>query len=66
MVVVECIFEQGLYVMCDVQVVCLVLFYGDLEKVKELINEVFVLLLDDSIEWVKFVKLGKKINFNDD
>lgn len=52
--------------MCDVQVVCLVLFYGDLEKVKELINEVFVLLLDDSIEWVKFVKSGKKINFNDD
>lgn len=52
--------------MCDVQVVCLVLFHGDLEKVKELINEVFVLLLDDSIEWVKFVKLGKKINFNDD
>lgn len=62
----ERIFEQGLYAMRDVQVARLALFYGDLEKAKELTNEAFALLLDDSTEWAKFAKLGKKTNFNDD
>ncbi|MGU4402448.1 YfdX family protein [Escherichia coli] len=62
----ERISEQGLYVMRDVQVARLALFHGDPEKAKELTNEASALLSDDSTEWAKFAKPGKKTNLNDD
>ena len=62
----ERISEQGLYAMRDVQVARLALFHGDPEKAKELTNEASALLSDDSTEWAKFAKLGKKTNVNDD
>lgn len=51
----ERISEQGLYAMRD-----------DPEKAKELTNEASALLSDDSTEWAKFAKPGKKTNLNDD
>ena len=62
----ERISEQGLYAMRDVQVARLALFHGDPEKAKELTNEASALLSDDSTEWAKFAKPGKKTNVNDD
>ncbi|EFN5888644.1 YfdX family protein [Escherichia coli] len=62
----ERISEQGLYAMRDVQVARLALFHGDPEKAKELTNEASALLSDDSTEWAKFAKPGKKTNLNDD
>ena len=62
----ERISEQGLYAMRDVQVARLALFHGDPEKAKELTNEASTLLSDDSTEWAKFAKPGKKTNLNDD
>ena len=59
----ERISEQGLYAMRDVQVARLALFH---EKAKELTNEASALLSDDSTEWAKFAKPGKKTNLNDD
>lgn len=56
----ERISEQGLYVMRDVQVARLALFHGDPEKAKELTNEASALLSDDSTEWAKFAKPGKR------
>ncbi|EEW7634567.1 hypothetical protein D6621_19235, partial [Escherichia coli] len=56
----ERISEQGLYAMHDVQVARLALFHGDPEKAKELTNEASALLSDDSTEWAKFAKPGKK------
>lgn len=58
----ERISEQGLYAMRDVQVARLALFHGDPEKAKELTNEASALLSDDSTEWAKFAKPGKKTN----
>ncbi len=58
--------EQGLYAMRDVQVARLALFHGNPEKAKELTNEASALLSDDSTEWAKFAKPGKKTNLNDD
>ena len=58
----ERISEQGLYAMRDVQVARLALFHGDPEKA----NEASALLSDDSTEWAKFAKPGKKTNVNDD
>lgn len=52
--------------MRDVQVARLALFHGDPEKAKELTNEASALLSDDSTEWAKFAKPGKKTNVNDD
>ena len=60
----ERISEQGLYAMRDVQVARLALFHGDPEKAKELTNEASALLSDDSTEWAKFAKPGKKTNLN--
>lgn len=51
--------------MRDVQVSA-ALFHGDPEKAKELTNEASALLSDDSTEWAKFAKPGKKTNVNDD
>ncbi|MFO5043835.1 YfdX family protein, partial [Salmonella enterica subsp. enterica serovar Derby] len=65
-VAAERISEQGLYAMRDVQVARLALFHGDPEKAKELTNEASALLSDDSTEWAKFAKPGKKTNINDD
>ncbi|EPV8879410.1 YfdX family protein [Escherichia coli] len=62
----ERISEQGLYAMRDVQVARLALFHGDPEKEKELTNEASALLSDDSTEWAKFAKPGKKTNLNND
>lgn len=46
--------------MRDVQVARLALFHGDPEKAKELTNEASALLSDDSTEWAKFAKPGKR------
>lgn len=52
---------QGVNVMCDIQFVCLVLFYGQLDSVKKLIDDVVVLLVVDDVSWVKFVKIDVKV-----
>ncbi|OVZ87012.1 YfdX family protein [Yersinia alsatica] len=65
-VAAERISEQGLYAMRNIQVARLALFHGDPEKAKELTNEASALLADDSTEWEKFAKSGKKTNLSDD
>lgn len=55
----ERISEQGLYAMRDVQVARLALFHGDPER-QRLTNEASALLSDDSTEWAKFAKPGKR------
>lgn len=65
-VAAERISEQGLYAMRNIQVARLALFHGEPEKAKELTNEASALLADDSTEWKKFAKSGKKTNLGDD
>jgi len=58
--------EQGFYGVRNIQLSRLALFQGQPENAIKLVDEAAKLLADDSTDWKKFVKQGKKASLKND